>query len=125
MNLQKYYVVVDTGYEWHSMIRIPETLSEELIVINHQSINLDNENTVMDLLDTISNTITMKHQRNFSNNPIFQTTNISSTTINRIINDVENMEYCNIWGHSHDIAQYSISPEIVLVHLKLKDVESG
>jgi hypothetical protein len=124
-----YYVVVDTGYEGHGEIGMqgkpvqPESL--DLIALNHKSTDPIYNSTVKFLNDVIPKNMKIKYQRQYTNHPIFRTKDINSVTINNIINAARQMEYCEIWGNSHTIEQYSVSPDITLVHLKLDDVEAG
>ena len=121
-----YYVVVDTGYERYDEISMPgRSVNQEpfkLISINHQPTNPSYDRTVRFLHDIIPRYKSMKQ---FTNNPIFETKDISSVTINRIINYVRSMEYCEIWGEGHSIVQYPINQNTILVRLNLSDVEAG
>ena len=128
-NTTTYYVVVDTGYEGHEEINIPGQPAQQepfkLIALNHQPTSPSYDATVRFLNETIPQNMTMKYQRQFTNNTIFETNDINSVTINSIINATRSMEYCEIWGTGHDIVQYPITQDITLVHLKLNDVETG
>lgn len=121
-----YYVIPDTGYEGSGPLKMPTSRRGNLIAINHQSVNKDYDEVVKYLFNKIPFTIKICYDRSFTNHAIFKVNDLkSNTTIAGIIDAVIEMDCCEVWGTKHDIKEYQLDPNTVLVHLQLKEVESG